>query len=75
MSSGGGGGSNGGGSNGGGGNAGGAPGGPGGRDGRDGISNGRNDTVTRARSADEIVAPVGFVISDDICTGGKYEKC
>ncbi|WP_347534513.1 hypothetical protein [Roseovarius sp. CAU 1744] len=76
MSSGGGGG---GGSAGGGGAAGGAggnAGGPGGGGGGDSIfSDRKQDTVTRSRTPDEIVAPVGYVISDDVCTGGKYEKC
>lgn len=59
-----------GGSNGGGGNNGGA-GDRGGRE--DGFFNGNYDEiVTRAQTSE---APVGFVISDDVCTGGKYEKC
>lgn len=36
------------------------------------ISGGDGGVVTRSQTD---LAPVGFVISDDICTGGKYEKC
>ena len=47
----------------------------GGRDGRDpGFDNRGGNAVTRSKSR-SVDVPVGYVISDDICTGGKYDKC
>ena len=63
---------------GGGGNTGGGGGGGntgGGRDAGDrGLDNRGGNAVTRSNSR-SVDVPVGYVISDDVCTGGKYDKC
>ncbi len=45
------------------------------RGGRDANFDQRAPGYVARNRIDEIVAPTGFVISDDICTGGKFEKC
>ncbi|MFD1157463.1 hypothetical protein [Roseovarius aestuarii] len=67
-------------SGGGGGNSGGGDsGGPGASGGGEGSGrdsrSGQRDGGTVSRSKSEIVEPLGFVVSDDICTGGKFGKC
>ena len=74
--------SSGGGSGGAGGSAGGSGGSAGGQGGQGGGGGGRDapsgqergGEVTR-NASDDLNVPLGFVVSDDVCTGGKFEKC